>query len=180
MNLVYPPSEDSELLAEVAVEEVKQEDEVLEVGVGSGYVSAMLQDKCRLVIGTDISPHAVREAKSNGIDVIRTDLARGIKRKFSLILFNPPYLELEDFERRGEWIEKAIDGGKNGIEVISRFIDEIEDSLQDGGRIILIVSSINLPHLEKMESRFNYRIIRRKKLFFEEIFALKLEKRLIQ
>jgi len=173
---VYPPSEDSELLAEVAVEEVKQEDEVLEIGVGSGFVSSKLLGKCRLVIGTDISPHAVREAKSKGIEVIRTDLARGIKKKFSLILFNPPYLELEDFERKGDWLEKAIDGGRKGIEVISRFIDEIEDYVEDDGRIILIISSLNLPYIRKKLEKFKQSVIARKKLFFEEIFALRLEK----
>jgi len=178
MNSVYPPAEDSELLLEVAAEEVRGNDEVLEIGVGSGFVSSRLIGRCKLVIGTDISPHAVREAKSKGVEVIRTYLARGIKRKFSLILFNPPYLELDDLEKRGDWLEKAIDGGRYGVEVISRFIDEAGDFVRDDGRIILIVSSHNLPFIkEKLKSRFYFRIAGRKKVFFEEILALRLKKK---
>jgi release factor glutamine methyltransferase len=175
MNNVYPPSEDSELLLDAALKEIRREDEVLEVGVGSGFISSQLLDKCKLVIATDISPFAVKEAKSRGIEVIRTDIARGIRKKFTLILFNSPYLELEEFEKRSDWFEKAINGGKNGIEVILRFLDEIGELLAKNGRIILVVSSLNANVFEEIENRsFKFKIIGRRKLFFEELFALRL------
>ncbi len=174
---VYPPSEDSELLAEVALNEVKSDDEVLEVGVGSGFVSSKIKDKCKLLIATDISPFAVAESKRKNIEVIRTDLTKGLKKKFTLILFNPPYLELSECEKTGDWIEKAIDGGKHGIEVIKRFLDEVREVLdEEHGRIILIISSFNIPFVfREIEKRgFMYEILGNKKLFFEEIFALKI------
>jgi len=99
---VYPPQEDSELLLETALMEIKKEDKVLEVGVGSGYVSEKLKDKCKFLLATDISPYAVKEAKRKGLNVIRTDLVKGIRKKFTLILFNPPYLELDENEKTGE------------------------------------------------------------------------------
>lgn len=175
---VYPPAEDSELLLEAALKEVVTEDDVLEVGTGSGFVSSQLMDKCRLIIATDISPFAVKEAKRKGLEVVRTDLARGIRKKFTLILFNPPYLELEEEERKGDWLEKAIDGGKHGIEVATRFLDEVEDVLAENGRIILIASSLNTPHIFKeIEKKgFKFEIMAKKKLFFEELYALKLWK----
>jgi release factor glutamine methyltransferase len=176
--LVYPPSEDSELLLEVALKEVREDDEVLEVGVGSGFVSSRLIGKCKSVIGTDISPFAVKEAKSKGLEVVRTDIARGLRKKFSLILFNPPYLQLEDFEKCGDWIEKAIDGGKYGIEIILKFLEQVGEVMDDESRIILILSSTNSPHImEKPESEFLIEVIGRKKMFFEELFALKLKKK---
>ncbi len=175
---VYPPAEDSELLLEAALKEVVEEDDVLEVGTGSGFVASQLIGKCRLVIATDISPFAVKEAKKKGLEVVRTDLARGIKKKFTLILFNPPYLELEKEERKGDWLEKAIDGGKHGIEVAARFLDEVEEVLAENGRIILIASSLNTPHIFKeIEKKgFKFEIMAKKKLFFEELYALKLWK----
>ena len=176
---VYPPQEDSELLLETSLKEIEEDDEVLEVGVGSGYVSEKLKDKCRFLLATDISPFAVRVAKKKGLNVIRTDLVKGIKKKFTLILFNPPYLELSEEEKLGDWIEKAIDGGKHGIEVIVRFLDEVKDVLAENGRIILIVSSFNTPYVFKeIEKRgFKYEVAGTRRLFFEELYALKLTKR---
>jgi len=173
---VYPPQEDSELLLEVALKEVKPDDDVLEVGVGSGYVAEKLKDRCRFLLTTDISPYAVREAKKKGLNVIRTDLTKGIKKKFTLILFNPPYLELSDKEKRGDWLEKALDGGKHGIEVMVRFLDEVRDVLADHGRIILIVSSYNVPHIfEEIKKRgFEFEVVAERSLFFEDLYALKI------
>lgn len=42
---VYEPSEDSELLLEAALDEIGGEDEVIEIGVGSGFVSEKLKIK---------------------------------------------------------------------------------------------------------------------------------------
>ncbi len=174
--MIYPPSEDSELLLEVAIEEVNEEDEVLEVGVGSGYVSERIKERCRFLVATDINPFAVRESRRRGINVIRTDLTRGIKKKFSLILFNPPYLELGKEEKQKDWLDIAIDGGKHGIEVIKRFLDEVRDVLAENGRIILIISSFNVPHVfEEIRKRgYRYEILKKRNLFFEEIYAVRL------
>jgi len=176
-NTVYPPAEDSELLLEVALREVKEDDEVLEVGVGSGFVSENIKDKCRFLLATDINPFACKMVKEKGIDVVRTDLVRGIGKKFTLILFNPPYLELDNVEKRSDWLEKAIDGGKGGIEVICRFLDLVRDVLDERGRIILIISSFNVPQIFKeIEKRgFKWEVIAKRQLFFEELYALKIE-----
>jgi len=175
-DIVYPPSEDSELLLETALKEVREDDVVLEVGVGSGFVSEKIKDKCKLLIATDINPFACKVAREKGIDVIRADLVKGLKYKFTLILFNPPYLELDEDERKGDWLEKAIDGGKHGIEVMCRFLDLVRDVLAENGRIILIVSSFNIPHIFKEIERrgFRWEIVAKRYLFFEELYALKL------
>lgn len=173
---VYPPQEDSELLLEVALKEVRPEDEVLEVGVGSGYVAERIKGRCRFLLATDISPYAVKEAKMRGLEVIRTDLFAGIRKRFSLILFNPPYLELDEEEKTGDWLEMALDGGKHGIEVMVRFLDRVRDVLAEDGRIILIVSSYNVPHIfEEIEKRgFEFEVVAERSLFFERIYALRI------
>ena len=176
-DIVYPPAEDSELLLECALKEVKENDEVLEVGVGSGYVSERLKSMCRFLLATDINPFACKFARDKGIEVIRTDLVKGIRKKFTLILFNPPYLELDEYERVGDWLEKAIDGGKHGIEVMCRFLDEVKEVLDEKiGRIIMIVSSFNIPKIfEEIERRgFEWEVVGRRYLFFEELYALRI------
>lgn len=52
---------------------------ILEIGVGSVFVSAVLRANVEdiRIFATEINPHAARCAKANGIEVIRTDLFRG-------------------------------------------------------------------------------------------------------
>ncbi len=173
---VYPPSEDSELLLEVAMKEVRKDDVVLEVGTGSGFVAERIAGLCRMLVATDISPLAVREAKLRGIDVIRTDLFRGLKRVFTLVLFNPPYLELDDVEKTGNWMDLALDGGKGGIEVALRFVKELKNVMLPEGRAIVILSSLSSiqEFLEFCSSMYSVELVGRRKLFFEELYAFRL------
>ncbi|MEM1671432.1 MAG: methyltransferase [Archaeoglobaceae archaeon] len=174
--MVYEPAEDSELLLESASKEVKSEDEVIEIGAGSGFVAEKLVGKCRWVVVTDISPFAVKLLKKKGLDVVRTDIAQGIKKKFSLVLFNPPYLELEDELKRDFWEDCSINGGKGGIEVLCRFLDTLRDFMEKDGRAIVVVSSLNIPKFfEEIKLRgFDYEILAVKRLFFEQLFAIKI------
>jgi release factor glutamine methyltransferase len=95
---VYPPSEDSLLLAEALGETARGR--VLEVGTGSGIIAIFLAQKGHEVVATDINPHAVTAATDNArrngveerVNVVRTDLMRGIKGPFDTVVFNPPYL----------------------------------------------------------------------------------------
>lgn len=177
--MVYEPAEDSELLLEVALREVKEEDEVLEIGAGSGFVAEKLIGKCKILVVTDISPFAVKELRKKGLPVVRTDLAKGIKNKFSLVLFNPPYVELEEELKADYWEDRAVDGGKGGLEVISRFLDSLRELLSENGRAILIVSSLNMPRFfEEVKQRgFSCEIVGERKLFFEKLFAMKISER---
>ena len=165
-------------MLEAALKELREDDEVLEVGTGSGYVAANLVGKCKEVITTDVSPFAVKAAKNEGLEVIRTDLFAGICKEFSLILFNPPYLELEEWERRGDWMEKAIDGGKGGIEVLIRFIRKLREVMREDGRAIVIVSSHSSDEIFSIieEEELEYEILATKKLFFEELYAVRIRR----
>ncbi len=173
---VYPVAEDTELLLEAALEEVRENDWVLEVGTGGGYVAKKISEKCRFVVASDINPHAVKKVRELGLNAVRADLLRAFKRKFSLVLFNPPYLELEELEKRGDWLEKAIDGGKKGLEVIGRFIEELDDVLIEGGRAILVHSSFNLPEIYHLIGKggYDFELLKEKKLFFEKLYAVKI------
>ncbi|MCC6028256.1 MAG: protein methyltransferase, partial [Archaeoglobus sp.] len=77
--MIYEPAEDSELLLRAALKEVKKNDTVIEIGAGSGFVAENLVDKCGFLLTTDISPFAVRELKRKKLNVIRTDIAKGVK-----------------------------------------------------------------------------------------------------
>jgi release factor glutamine methyltransferase len=139
---VYPVQEDTLLLLEVAEAEVRPSDRVLEVGVGSGYISRQIMGHVACLVATDINPHAVQDARNLGIDVLRTDLLAGICGQFDLILFNPPYLPTLPEDRMNDWLEYALDGGRSGREVIGRFAAQAGGVLAPKGRILLLISSL--------------------------------------
>lgn len=181
----YEPSEDTFLLAENL--DVKEGDRVLDVGTGCGILAVLSALKAFWVLALDINPKAVRCAKVNArrngvlkkISFVCGDLFKPLKRGivFDLILFNAPYLPVE--EEPKEWIEYAWAGGRNGRKVIDRFLNDVSNYLRYNGRLLLVQSSLSnieetLTILEG--SGFKAKIADRRKFFFEEIVLIKAVK----
>ncbi len=143
MPEVYEPSEDTFLLAEAALSEVKGSERILEVGCGSGLIAAVIKVNTKAeIIGIDINPHAVKCAKENELEVIRGDLLGCIKGKFDIIIFNPPYLPTGEEERTKDWTNVALDGGSDGRRLIQRFLEQAGGCLVENGRILMVLSSL--------------------------------------
>ena len=173
---VYEPAEDSFLLVDALIDNIKDGDRVLELGCGSGIVSMFAQNRASLVVATDLNPHAVLCASNNGINAVRTDLFDGIKGQFDLIVFNPPYLPTSDEERLSGWDSLIMEGGKNGRQTIKRFIYGLGDSLSPKGRVLLLVSSltgIKEVCLIMNNADLFVEPISRSKHFFEQLVVLK-------
>ena len=139
---VYPVREDTQLLLGAALDEAGPSDRVLELGTGSGHVARHLAGKVAFVVATDVNPHACRLASSPGVGIVRADLTAGIRGQFDLVLFNPPYLPTRPVERMEDWLEKALDGGLTGREVIARCIPGLGRVLAPNGRILVLVSGL--------------------------------------
>jgi len=147
---VYEPAEDTFLIAEKMA--VTEDDTVLEIGTGCGILVVLAAQKAKTVVAVDINPYALecasRNAETNGakekILFRHGDLFQSIKKNecFSLILFNSPYLPSEPDEEKS-WIGKAWAGGPSGRQVIDRFIADAPKRLADGGRILLVQSSLS-------------------------------------
>ena len=141
---VYEPSEDSFLLADAALSEIKGFERILEVGCGSGIISAVIKANTKAsIIGIDINPHAAKCTRENRVDVIRGDLLSCIKGRFDLIIFNPPYLPTKDEEIENGWLNYALDGGYDGRKVIYRFLEDAGRCLIESGKILMLVSSLS-------------------------------------
>jgi release factor glutamine methyltransferase len=172
---VYEPSEDSYLLARAALLEIKEGERFLDIGTGSGIIASSLLRLGIWGVGTDISPQAVKCARLNGIEVIRADLFHGLKGKFDLIIFNPPYLPTSEDERNVGWINRALDGGADGRTIIYRFLDEARDYLRPRGRIMLVVSSLTgISEIKNKMVELGFQVYEslRERFFFEEIVVL--------
>ncbi len=150
---------------------------MLEVGCGSGLVSWELAGQVKSLVALDINPHAVRAARERGVAAVRSDLFRGIKGRFDLIVFNPPYLPTEQAERSHQWINYALDGGESGRETIGRFLLDLAEHLRPGGRALLLISSLTGPEEVERMAKDTGLITERvasKGCFFEKLMVLRI------
>ena len=172
---VYPPREDTLLLLDAAFSEARPSDRVLDLGTGSGYLAQRLAARVSLVVATDINPHACRVAAEAGVSVARTDLTAGIRGQFDLVLFNPPYLPTKPGERLDDWLEKALDGGESGREVIARLIPGLPRVLAPVGRVLMVIS--DLAGIDEVldlfrDAGFQAKVVREQGIEGEKLFVI--------
>ena len=162
---VLIPRPETEHLIEVALNRLVQRrnDSLLiaDVGTGSGCIAAALAKEFpnAEIIATDISPAALEIAKRNAahlgfasrINFIQADLldsafydSRVTNHEsllFDLIISNPPYISTNDpdlpREVRDHEPHQALFAGAKGTEIYERLIAQAEQSLNQGGFLIL-------------------------------------------
>lgn len=179
---VYEPAEDSFLFAENLP--VARSYRVVDVGTGCGILAIIAAKNAEHVFAIDLNPYAVRCAKRNAklnevidkMDFVQSDLLGSVKDypKFDLILFNAPYLPVQN--KGGSWLERSWTGGKSGRDIIDRFINEVLGCLNAEGQILLMQSSLS--DVDKTLQRFSNqglhaRVVASRSLpFFEEIVLI--------
>jgi release factor glutamine methyltransferase len=183
---VYEPAEDTFLLAEQL--RVEKDDTVLDMGTGCGIIAVLAAEKAKGVVAVDINPYAIKcainNAEMNGVketvDFRLGDLFQPIKlnEKFSLILFNAPYLPSEPNEEKN-WIGKAWAGGPDGRKIIDQFLVGAPNFLANGGKIQLVQSSLSdmnktLNAFEQI--KFNGKVVAQAKVPFESLIMIEAKR----
>ncbi|MCG2791388.1 MAG: DUF2431 domain-containing protein [Actinomycetia bacterium] len=196
MDEFYEPREDSFLLEKYVKKYAKGI--VLDMGTGSGIQAKAASKKADFVIAIDINQkaleHCNKALKSDKILCLKSDLFYFFEKKFIVfdgkfkgfrdiedkkntfdtIIFNAPYLPEDEKDK-----DAALDGGKEGYEIIERFLSEAEKYLAEDGNILLIFSSFT--NKEKVDSlilknKFMFEELEKKHIFFEDIYCYKIQK----
>jgi release factor glutamine methyltransferase len=114
----------------------------------------------------DISEEALKIAEENikfhqstfQIELMAHDILKGLKRNepFDLIVSNPPYIDEKEWAHLPEEVrlyepQSALNGGKEGMEVISQIIKQAPLLLRQGGALMMeISSSRQMPAIRKV------------------------------
>ncbi|RDE15703.1 MAG: hypothetical protein C4K49_05865 [Candidatus Thorarchaeota archaeon] len=178
---VYPPSEDTYLLLDAIA--LAPNDTLVEVGCGPGLITLTAAMTARLVIGVDSSLEAVRNAlqnaRRNGLDhkcsIFQSDLlsAMSMSARFSVIVFNPPYLPDDGLKSD---LDHAILGGADGTELTVRFVKQAVMHLARLGALYVVTSSLANTQQVKAamkQCRLAVKDVAKRALFFEEIQVLR-------
>lgn len=144
IETVYQPAEDSRLLAETALGYAASGDLVLDAGTGSGYLARRFTEETDAdVIGSDLNPHACRQARNGGVPVVRANLLDPFQAgAFDVVVFNPPYLPTDPEHEWDDWMEEALSGGEDGRAVIEPFVADLRRVLAAEGDAFVLLSSL--------------------------------------
>ena len=179
MPEIYSPEEDSYLLLDTIKRDVPKilkknpNLKFLEIGPGLGILLQGVSDigvKKENIFSADKNRKAVSHCVKLGFNCRHSDLFKNIKGKFDLIVFNPPYLPLNKDEPKDSRISTT--GGKDGSEIINKFLIQAKKHLTKDGKILLLTSS----HTKGVNfGNYHKKKINNKKLFFEELFVWELK-----
>ncbi len=151
---VLDPRPETEIIIEKTLElfEKHESFRFLDIGTGSGCILLSIAKEFRRSygIGIDVSEKAIAVARKNkknlhveNVEIKNVDWNYfDPKKKFDLIVSNPPYIKTDDIFNLDDSVKKfdphiALDGGENGLEAYEQLSDLIKDWLNPDGKILL-------------------------------------------
>jgi len=175
---VYPPSDDSYMLADAVNSAGPGRGRFLEIGCGSGIVAITAALGGWDVTAVDINPRAVEctvlNAEKNGVtlNAFVSDLFENVSGSYDAIAFNPPYLPgtADDPDYDPAW-----SGGRDGRAITDRFLRDLDSYLNPGGSVFIVQSSISgHGRTVKTLERLGYRVevLAQRRFFFETLYVL--------
>lgn len=150
---VLIPRPETEMLIEAALEHFERDQalQIADVCTGSGCVVIGLGREFprASLVASDISASALAVARRNisrheleaRIQCVRTDLLDDLPGPFDLIVANPPYVptgDAADLQPEVRQFEppRALFGGPDGLQIVTRLIGQVAASLRPDGLFI--------------------------------------------
>lgn len=165
---VLIPRPETELLVESAIEILKKKENprFCEIGTGSGCISISIlhEVKNATAIGADISEKALEMTKLNAektsvadrLNLVKSDVFENIENdKFDLIVSNPPYISIGDFENLQKEVKNfepqtALTDNKNGLSIIEKIISDAPEFLKSDCFLLMEIGFDQSIDVEKM------------------------------
>ena len=145
---------------------------ILDIGTGSGCIllSLLSELKKSRGIGLDISRNAINIAHRNSINLGLSTKSKFYNRsldkifayKFDLIISNPPYICSYQIKNLSEDIKRyepriALDGGKDGLDVIKKVIYKSKSILKKNGLLVLEIGNWQYKKVSQILKFNNFR-----------------------
>ena len=147
------PRPETELLCESVIKIFKNKKlHILDMGTGTGCIvlSILSEIKGAKGIGVDVSLKAIKVANKNAkklglnkrVKFVNKSLEDIYGYKFDLIVSNPPYIKTCDIKNLSDDVKRyepkiALDGGKDGLDVIKKVIYKSKSILKKLGMLAL-------------------------------------------
>lgn len=162
---VLTPRPETELLVEWALAWLADHPDasIVDVGAGCGAIAitvALGAPRARSITAIDDSEAALAVARANA-DRLRPhriqfqvgDLLSGYDGQADLVLANLPYLRPDQIEGKFDLVAEpraALDGGRDGLEIIARLIPQLPDRLAPRGAVALEIDPSQSAAVSKM------------------------------
>ena len=146
---------------------------ILDIGTGSGciLISLLSELKNSIGIGVDISTKALKIAKINALKhevdhKLRFEkkcFSKIFYKKFDLIVSNPPYIDQRKINKLDDDIKKfepliALNGGNDGLDVITKVIYKAKEILRLNGLLSLEIGNGQYQKVSEILEKNNFRI----------------------
>ena len=149
------PRPETERLAELILSQIplvtSPGTRLADVGTGTGVlaITLALERPSLEIAATDLSADTLALARENAlthgvearINWLQGDLLSGVDTDFDFLVANLPYVPTAEMTKLSREVRHdpplALDGGRDGLDVIRRFIREAPSSLKPGGSIFL-------------------------------------------
>ncbi|MDO8577960.1 MAG: peptide chain release factor N(5)-glutamine methyltransferase [Dehalococcoidales bacterium] len=153
---VLIPRPETEIMVETALEfaSARPVHLIADIGTGSGAVAVSLATRLTraTIYAVDISDEALTVAAENArkhgvsdrIRFLRGDLLAPIPEAVDMIIANLPYVKEAELREVNTWGYEpalALDGGKDGLDVIRRLIGQLKGKLKPGGALLMEIGA---------------------------------------
>ena len=163
---VYVPRWHTELVAERAAARLPEGGVAIDLCTGCGALAATLRARRpgARVVGTDLDPNAVANARANGVEAYAGDLFApvpgdlGLADVVAAVVPYVPRRALPLLQRDTFRFETALayDGGEEGLDVLRRVLEEAPARLKPGGALVLEVGGSQAGDLDADLARLPY------------------------
>ncbi len=168
---VLVPRPDTEIIVDAALELIKKLKSgyeqkglslrLLDVCTGTGCIplTIALETHGLEITASELSPGAgevfrinSKELGNPGVKLVESNLMDDVEGQFEIITSNPPYLtekETSGMMEKG-WPEPAmaLDGGKDGLDLIRKLIRQSREKLSENGYLLIEASSWQMGEIE--------------------------------